>query len=341
MKVSEVIALAKGWVSAEASQAPGFLAAHLGGSLSSLPQQATFPLYRDLDVYIISQAEKDRHIRPYLYKGLMVDAQFSSPKYYQSPELILANPHLAYHIAADTILSDPTGMLQALHQAVKKEYSQRQWVTARIEYEKQELILPALEAPKFNALVLYLVIVNLGGLIAVADLKNPTHRRSLILLKEMLQARDDTTLHDQALQLLGSAGMSRDQVSSYIPHIQEAFRRAVTVYQTPIPYVGHKLRPDREPYFIAASQEMIDEGHHREAMLWMLGALHLANTALQNDAPAPEKRAFQARYDSLLQDLGLSKPDDWQQRQQRLRRLVAHFFNLADKIVASHPMIRD
>ena len=341
MKVGEVIELAKEWIGVEGSQMPGFLGAHLGGSLSSLAKEAPFPLYRDLDLYIVSQSEKDRHIRPYLHKGLMVDAQYSSPKYYQSPEIILANPHLAYHIAAGAILSDPTGMLQALHQTVKKAYARRQWVAARIEYEKQELIVPVLETPEFNALVLYLVIMNLGGLIAVADLKNPAHRRSLILLKEILQARGDTTLHDRTLQVLGSADMSQEQVFSYLPHIQEAFRRAAAVYHTPIPHVGFKLRSDREPYYVAASQEMIDEGHHREAMLWMLGAIHLANTAIQNDAPEEEKPTFQAKYDSLLRDLGLSKPEHWQQRQQQLRSLVTHFFNLAANIVASHPMIRD
>jgi hypothetical protein len=341
MKVSEVIELAKEWVEAEAAQQPGFLAAHLGGSLSSLDKEADFPLYRDLDLYLISQAESERQIRPYFHKGLMVDALYSTPRYYQSAAAVLANPHLAHHLAAETIIADPTGMLEALHQPVKRDFARRKWVAARLAYEKKELIEPLLAPAHFTTLTLYLVIMNLGGMIAVAHLKNPTHRRSLILLKEILQEQEDATLHDEALQILGSAHMSQEQVAAYLPDVQEAFRRAVAVYQTPIPHVGIKLRPDREPYYVAASQEMIAEGHHREAMLWIVGTIHLANTAIQNDAPPAEKAYFQAKYENLLHGLGLRKAEDWQHRQQQLQKLTTRFFNFADRMVAGSPSIKD
>jgi hypothetical protein len=45
MRVSQVIEIAKEWVEENVSQLPGFCGAYLGGSLSRMQKDASFPTY--------------------------------------------------------------------------------------------------------------------------------------------------------------------------------------------------------------------------------------------------------------------------------------------------------
>jgi hypothetical protein len=338
MKVSEAITLVREWVEIEGSQMPGFLGAHLLGSVNGLAKDEPFPRCRDLDIRVILEEAGNRGNQCLSYKGVLLDISFSGAENYILPELILTNPGLAPHMAAAMILADETGLLQDMHRAVAKEYARPRWVKERLEREKQ-LVQATLEKSEIQVLDLSFTLMYLGGLLAVADLEIPTHRRSLVLMRALLQKYGYLEMHEEALHLLGCAHMSREQVTAYLPQISEAFERAVAVYQTPIPYVGYKLQRFMRPYYVDASQEMIDEGHHREAMQWILHAFILTNTVLKHDAPEAEKPHFQARYDALVAELGLSQPEDWQACQQKLRVFTEQVFHLADEIMSRHPLI--
>lgn len=118
MNVRQVIKLAREWVETEGCKTPGFQGAHLMGSITAMPSDASFALYRDLDMnVVVSEGTRTDHVN-LPYKGLILEVASRELGEYRSPEVVLANPNLAPHIAADSILSDPTGMLQELHEAV-------------------------------------------------------------------------------------------------------------------------------------------------------------------------------------------------------------------------------
>lgn len=330
MQVNRVVELARQWVSAEGVRIPGFVGAHLLGSLDALPAEADFPLHRDVDIKIVL-ADGERGNQAVWYEGLMLDVAFGEQEEYESTA-VLSNPRLAPHLAHGRILADPTGLLGEVQRVVVGEYGRRRWVQARCQWEK-ELVQTTLNQPDFTVLALSFTLMYLGGLLAIASLGIPTHRRSLIGMNEILQVQKRPELHQTALQILGSAHMTGLQVESYLPNISDAFPQAVAIYHTPIPYVGYKLRPHLLPYYTAASQEMIEEGHYREAMQWILHTYYLLNIVFQNDATAVEKAAFANKFHWLLADLGLAESRQLAAQREKLRQLLPQFFALADEMV--------
>ena len=119
------------------------------------------------------------------------------------------------------------------------------------------------------------------------------------------------------------------QVESYLQGAMGAFDRAVEVYRTQVPY-GFKLHPYVRPYFLRATQEMMDRGYHREAMIWVWVCHWISNAALQNDAPEDEKVQFQAGFDRLLEDMGLSTPEEIAAQGERTRALAEEIFQAAE-----------
>lgn len=329
MQVNKVIELARQWVLAEGMRIPGFVGAHLLGSLDALPAEADFPLHRDVDIKIVL-ADGERGNQAVWYEGLMLDVAFGTQAEYEATA-VLSNPRLAPHLAHGHILADPTGLLGKVQQAVVGEYGRRHWVQARCQWEK-ELVQTTLDQPDFTVLALSFTLMYLGGLLAVASLSTPTHRRSLIDMQKILQEQERPELHTNALQILGCAHMTCSQVEGYLPVVVQAFPQAVTIYRTPIPYVGYKLRPHLLPYYTAAAQEMIDEGHHREAMQWILHTYYLLNIVFQNDTTAVERIAFASKYQQLLADLGLATTAQLAARREKLRQIVPECFALADEM---------
>jgi hypothetical protein len=347
MNVRQVIQLAKEWVQLYGSQIPGFCGAYLTGGINAMLPDALFPSYRDVDLIIVLHegGKSTQHNLELEYEGLILECGFKGLAEYQSPESVLANPHIAPSLAVDTILSDPTGLLTRTHQVVAKEFARRRWVVARCDYEKKRALghleqLSQADSP-FEVLTQLLWFAHfLSGLIAVASLKLPTHRKALALMKELLHSQDRLDLHEELLTVLGYADMSPEKVGFYLQECAVAFDRAVAVKRTPSSW-GFKLRPHIRPYAIEGAQEMIDEGHHREAMLWIEAFFAIALVAIQNDAPQEEKPRFQATFGRLLSDLGLTTPDDWASRLRQAGSLADEVFKAADDIVEHNPGVMD
>ena len=341
MNIGQVRALVQEWVEAHGSRTPGFCGAHLMGGILSLPEENVFPASDDVDITLVLENTQERETLDMAYKGLLLECGTVGIQYYRSPEAVLSNPELASNLAVDSILSDPVGLLTPIHAVVKQEYARRTWVQARCSYEKN-LVTHALEelsqatSPAQALLPLISVLVYLAGLLIVADLRPPTHRRALVLLREILSQQGRGALQEEALGLLGYAHLTHPQVQAYLQDAATTFDRAVEVTRTPVPF-GFKLHPYVRPYLVDGLEELIQQGNHREVMLWVTFALWLANNAIQIDAPDAEKPLFQARLDRLLQETGLTTPTDVVARSQAARQLAGKIFKIADEMVERWP----
>jgi hypothetical protein len=87
------------------------------------------------------------------------------------------------------------------------------------------------------------------------------------------------------------------------PGCVAASPRRVEGHHTPTPY-GFTIRPHLRPYLAEASQEMIDEGNHREAMFGIAALAGESYLVLQNDAPDGEKPEFAAQLQTMYAALG-------------------------------------
>ena len=337
MNAGQVIELASEWVAANARPTPGFLGAHLMGALAWMPKEAPFPNYKDVDLHIVLEEAVPSEPRELDYCGLILECAVASAERYRPPEKALADPFLAANLAADSILDDPTGFLTMTHARVAQEYAQRRWVAARCEAEKAEAMSGLVALQQAKSLVeaqwaLLPLAIGLTGLVAVASLQPPTHRRALILMRDLLSPLGRIDLQEDLLALFGAAQLSRAEVESALLVVAEAFDRAVQVTRTPVP-MGFKLHPHVRPYVVEASQEMIAAGYHREAMAWILSFLLITQASLQADAPANEKPYFAARANAILGWIGWDTLDHLPQRVQQAQQLVNEVFRVADNLV--------
>jgi hypothetical protein len=200
MNVGQVIESVREWVDHHGRHIDGFRAAHLMGGILTLPHDTAFPAYRDVDLNIVCDGVEETTTHDVAYNGLIVEYSLISINNYRTPEEILANPELAANLARDSILADPYGLLGPLRQVVASQYAEPRWVAARVGYEQQMVlrILAGLHHEAEPAKALWLLTsatLFLSGLLAEASLRAPTHRRSLVLMREVLygQGHADVT----------------------------------------------------------------------------------------------------------------------------------------------------
>jgi hypothetical protein len=338
--VAEVVDIVREWVDLQARHLPNFAGAYLWGGITALPADAPFPLYRDVDVVVVvTKGAHDGNLEIF-YRGLMLEVIALDLAAHQDAEAVLANPSHGPNMATTQILADPIGTLLPLQQAVAAHYGRRRWIQARCEREKAsaEQSLAAMRQASTPVEILDSVREFLGalsGLLAIAQLKRPTTRRTLALLRELLEAQGRLDLHEAALTIMGCAHLSRADVQTMQDQCAIAFDRAVEVYRTPTPY-GFVMRPHLRPYHVEGAQEMIDEGNHREAMFWIT-CLDTAYIVLQNDAPAAEKPVFAAQFRAMHAALGYTSAQTWAERVDAAELLAQEIYRIADALVALHP----
>jgi hypothetical protein len=340
LPVHEVIEIVREWVELYARHLPDFAGAYLWGGVTALPADAPFPLYRDVDVVVVLTKDAPEDDQEFFYRGLILEVITLDLAAHQSAQASLANPSQGPNLATTQILADPTGILVPLQKAVAAEYGRRRWVQARCDAEKAtvEKFLPAMRQASTPQEMLDSVrpfLSGISGLLAVAQLKRPTTRRTLTLVREILEGHGRPDLNEAVLTLMGSAQMSRAEVEAIHAQIVVAFDRAAEVYQTPIPY-GFAMRAHIRPYYVEATQEMIDEGNHREAMYW-ISCQDTAYLALQNDAPDAEKEFFAAQFQALHAALGYTSASAWAARVEAAEPLAQEIYRIADADVALHP----
>src|SRR6476469_7084638 len=134
--VSEVMEIVQEWVDLYARHRPNFVGAYLWAGITALPPDAPFPLYRDVDVVVVLPEGAQDDTVEVFYRGLMLEVISLDLKAHQDAEAILSNPSHGPNMATTQILSDPTGILVPLQQAVAADYGRRRWIQARCDAEK-------------------------------------------------------------------------------------------------------------------------------------------------------------------------------------------------------------
>ena len=275
MYVSQVVELVEKWVEVHGCKIPDFAGAYLIGSVNFMAPDEHFPGNSDVDIHIVLHQGVPKPVLDVHYKDLMLECGFRDIASYDDLEEALSSLDIASNLVTGHILSDPTGILHRAHQAVAAEYRRRKWVFARWK-KSQDWVTGSLKRLEEvvdvfeQAAMMYVTLMNLGGSIAAAFLAPPTNRKSLILMRQLLQPQNRTDLSDKALTILGSAHLSKEQVETHLHTTAAAFDRALEVLCTPAPLMDWKMHPHVRPYLVGGVQEMIDAGFHREAMGWTL-----------------------------------------------------------------------
>ena len=341
MNAGDAIGIAREWVAVQGSRTPGFCAAHLMGSLLTMPPESAFPPSGDVDFNVVVAQDQPTETFNIPWQGLILEYSVVSRSQYATPEAVLANPELACNLAHDSVLADRDGSFRALQREVERRYGERQWVEARCAAEKGIVMgmLRQLDEANNDGDAAYAangVALFLSGLLATADGLAPTHRRCLVLLKDRLAAHGRSDLYADTLDLLGFARFTRRQVEGYLADCAVAFDRAVEVRRSPCMF-PFKFQPHVRPYIIDGPRAMIEEGYYREAMLWIEGWLVFSNQVIQADGAEAERPRFRERLDALRAAKVLATPGLTASRRERAHRLAGAIFDLCDQITAQIP----
>lgn len=346
MRMHDARTVARRWVEDEASSHPGFLGAYLAGSITALPDDATLPDASDVDIKVVLDApDVAADPQKHLYRGVVLDVSWGSIEEIRSPEAVLGSYFAAGHFTHPCIIADATGHLAAIQETVRREYARREWVRARAEHARQTLegslalLNPSVALPD-QVLAWLFPIVFTPPMVLVADLRNPTHRRGLAALGQILASHGHADLHERVLGIVGSAAMPREQVETLLAACAEAFDIAQAVRATPFPLASN-VSGFARPMAIGGAEELIANGCHREALPWIAFIHTLCIKVLRNDAPAEIQARFAPGYRALLGALGVPTSDALAERQDQLRQLVPDLWHVAEEIIDSNPAIRD
>ena len=341
------------WVETNIPNWSGLRGAHLIGAVTTMPDDAVFPVYKDVDVQLIFEPGSPllKPIGPFpyhlevFYEGLSIEGGLKLVQDYESPEAVLANPTIAHHLTVDSLLYDPGGWLHDLQGAVTREYPRRKWVLARVEYErkKQKEILAqrqlarAMSGIAGEMGVLGYSYTCIPALLSVVTLRAPTTgSRATLRVSETVAQYNRADLYEELLGVLGVGNARRpEKVAQRLREGAEAFDLAVAVRRSPHPF-QHKLHKHLRPYFVEACASLLAEGYHREAALWLMAFYMSSIEVILADGPDTEKPTFAERRTELMHDLGVDTAEAVSARYERADKLYNEFFVLASEIASRH-----
>lgn len=358
MNVLQAKEIAREWVEREAANQPGFRAAHLVGGITSLADEAPFPMARDIDLHLIFEEGSPAltpprpgpAIREVLFRRVPIEAGLKSTAEYASPEAILANPEIAHHLTVDSVLLDPDGWLGSCQAPVRRDYAKRRWVCARLDHERRGragalALLPAMSeqwGAAGEANILGYSTTFLTAALAVAALGPPNGgSRTFAHLGDHLRRHGRDDLIEAVLDLAGVARATPEQARSLLAQGVAAFDLAVGVARSPGPYLPfeHKLHAHLRPYFVDACEAMLVEGRHREALAWTIPFSLVAYDVLLLDGPMEIRPEMAARKDALLAYLGFDGEAARAAKIAMAEPLGDAIFAVAEEIVAANPAI--
>ena len=330
----------------EASKLPGFDGAFIAGSTNWLPDDALHPATSDVDVKIVlSDPNRPISYQKQAYQGLMLDISFMSSDQIQSPEMILGNYYLAFHFATPNIISDPSGQLARIRAVVSKDFARRKWVLQRCEHARNQ-VLNSLEwlqdsEPFHDQVFAWIYPTStLNHVLLVAGLQNPTVGRMFAATRELLTTNNLLPVHETLLTLLGSVDLERTQVENHLAATAEVFNVAKEVIKTPF-FGSSIISDDGRSQAIYNAQDLIERGYHREAMFRIIITHTRCQKALYNDAPVTLLDNFEPAYHLLMSDLGITSLAALQERHALVREYLPRVWEVAQRIMAAHPDIKD
>lgn len=344
MLIKHAKAIVRQWVVEVASKTPGFCGAFYHGSINWLPDHALLPGTSDVDVMVvITDPNPPNKVGKFIYRDVMLEVSYISRDQVQSPEVILGQSHMAGSFSVPSIILDPSGQLTQLQAAVSRDYAKRRWVRQRCEHARDKVLRNlrgvSASAPFHDQVAPWLFAAGVTThILLVAGLKNPTVRKRYVAVKNLLTEYGYLDFYETLLDLLGCAQMRRARVEHHLATLADVFDAAKTVIKTPF-FFAADINDMSRPVAIDGSQEMIAQGHHREAIFWMVATYSRCQKVLYCDVPTAMQATFTPGYRELVGELGITSFADLEQRGTEIKAYLPRIWEVAEAIMAANPGI--
>lgn len=350
---------AEDWLRGESPKYPELVGAVLAGSTGRRDPATPHPPGSDVDLFLYVDAEVPSDIfeprgrfapRKMAFRGVVLEPSFHNANQLADPEAVLGDRHLAPLFTEPCILLDPHGRLEALAAAVTPQFAQRRHAQRRLTQALEAATpgespfaipdIPALRAPCWPNAAFAFGVMRCAQAMLVAALRYPTTRRAFVVAREVLATAGNTDLADGLLRLLGSISLGRAEVGALVSETERTYDTAVAVRRTPI-VMDWNVSPDARELERAAIRELIDAGHHREALLQLLLVRTVAQGIIENDGDQSARESARLGYQRLVSALGIEGDEALHARAQAIRAFIPALRDTCETLLARAPGLFD
>jgi hypothetical protein len=307
---------------------PGFRGAFFSGSTAALSPDSILPRYSDVDVVVVvASSDGPPKLGKFRYEDALLDVSYLPWNQLAHLDQVAGAYQLAPSFSSNQVIVDPTGHLDKLYRAISAGFAHPEAVRRRCEsaIAKLESGLAAIDSTavwhdQVTAWMFPTSIIT--HVVLVAALRNPTVRLRYLAAREILYEHDKHALYETLLELLGCADCDRPSVQRHLDELSEVFDQAVAVAKTPF-FFSCDITPDARPVAIDGSQQLIDNGDHREAVFWLIATYARCQKILSADAPSSVRQAGSLRFCSAVRELfGVHDIADLFRRRDALSQLL-------------------
>ena len=303
VSAKEARSLAERWTAEEVARSPGeVLCVFTHGSINWMADEDPFPPSSDLDlVVVVPKVDPVRHrVSKRPYRGIAIEPFYIPRERLLSREALLTDFGLAPNVVHGKVLFDPDRIMDGLRAALAPEFARRHWVRLRCRALRDHAlsVLAAFEQSDrlvyVNA-VAWLAVRAMAQMALVADLRNPTFKKALVTVRDVLAAYDMAEEHRELLRLLGAAELDDGTILAAASHCRQTLDEACRWLRTP--FIGDNcVTSHSRPSLELDVPACVAEGTGREIFLWV-ALLHAhALIAIENDAPAAVATAARQVY---------------------------------------------
>jgi len=349
---------AEGWVRERVGGLPELVGVMLGGSTRQRDPSGPHPEGSDLDVFVWVDARVPSDIHEprhryaptkLLHRGVVLEPSFHDAQRIADPEAVLGDPNLAPAFTDPLIVLDPAGRLAAVAAAVTPEVNRRRHAERRLARAVAAVEahgtrpappdLPSLK-PCWRHAAYAIGVLRAAQLPLVAGLRYPTVRRAFVVAREVLAPAGREDLADALLRFLGSEALTRAEVEALHAELTLAYDLAVEARRTPV-VMDWNVSADARALERAAIRELVDAGHHREAMFQLLVLRTAAQGILENDGGEAAVARSRAGYRRLLAALGIDGDEAFYARAAALQAFLPDLRKGCEELLARNPQVLD
>ena len=301
--------LAKQWVREEGSELPGFRGAYLVASVTTLADGAAVPATSDVDIVVVLERGAASKLGKFIYRDLLLDLSCVEWDQIQSHRSILGHFQMAAAFQDLQVLADPSGHLARIRNIVAKHYPSRYWVRQRIHHAGDRALgyLQGIDdtGAWHDQVTAWLFGASLTTLILTTSaLRAPTVRRRYVEARQLMAAHGKLEFYEGLLQLLGCTNWSKSQAAGHLAEVAAAFDQAKILPNTNFRFAAD-ISDLARPIAVNGSQELIDQGFHREAVNWMVATFARCQWIFQRSASFAVRERFESGFQRILGDLGI------------------------------------
>lgn len=295
----------------------GYAGAFFAGSITELPAEAQLPSSSDVDVSVVWERDERPRTKPGKRRvdDLLLEITILTASDLSDPDRVAGTYYLAPSFRGGQLIDDPTGHLGRLERYIAQSYAHPDAVMRRVDHVL-DLILQRLEALDGSAswhrqVSAWMFPTSLTTQIPlVAALQTPTVRRRYLAARKVLDEAEQPLIYQQLLTHLGCADVDSETVQAHLDALTSTYDLATTLARTPF-FFSTDVSHDARPVAIEGSQQLINEGNHREAVFWIVATFARCLSVLAADAPSVLAEGHASAFRSCTRDLlGLEDESD-------------------------------